>query len=234
MGTRATETLDRVMAAILDLMKDEPYGWPVPRYADMCVSFDVSEGTVCTALKSLVKEEHLTKRGRTHLKGSPGQIAAMARSTLGRHLVGHLMEYRDGVECGAAKVAARRVKDGCRRWLPDFRSLLEKIDRARGTTRVAVLETLDWEIHDTLLRATENSVYCDLGAKLHIVLEGCVKANVRAMGHDPAYREATHEQHKKIITAIIHGVPELASQAVSIHLQYAMNRMGERRLARPV
>lgn len=234
MTARTAEKRDQVKIAILDMIANEPYAWPLPTYAVLCAVTGKAQGTIASALDELVEEEHITKRGKVYLKGAPSEVARVARLAVGRHSVGDLMGLRLCLEAGAAELAALRILEGRSSWRPRLMDLLQKIESLSSTTRVGTLEALDWEIHDTILQATDNKAICEVGGKLHIVLEGCVKTNVRTMGHDAEYRKATHEQHKRILTAIIHGAAHLAVEAVKAHLDYAMKRMGTRRLAQPV
>lgn len=234
MTARTAEKRDQVKRVVLDMIASEPHAWPLPTYAALCATTGASHGTLACALDELVEEEHITKRGRVYLKGAPSEVARVARLAVGRHSVGDLMGLRLCLDSGAAALAARRIGGGSSLWRSRLMDLLQKIENHAGTTRVGTLEALDWEIHDTILQATDNKAICEVGGKLHIVLEGCVKTNVRTMGHDADYRSATHEQHKRILTAIIHGAADLAVEAVKAHLDYAMNRLGARRLAQPV
>jgi len=233
MTVRTAEKREQVKRAIRALMANEPYGWALPSYAVLCASQRVSAGTVSDALDELIEEEALTKRGMVYLKGAPSDIARVATLAIGRHSVGDLMGLRLCLETGAAELAAKKIGVGHGTWRPCLERLLRKIEEMSNTTRIGVLEALDWEVHDAILRATENKAVCELGSKLHIVLEGCVKTNVRAMGHDAEYRQATHAQHKRILTAIVNGSATLAVAAIKEHLDYAMWRMGQRRLAQP-
>lgn len=234
MTARTAEKRDQVKRVVLDMIAKEPHAWPLPTYAALCATTGAAQGTIACALDELVEEEHITKRGKVYLKGAPSEVARVARLAVGRHSVGDLMGLRLCLETGAADLAARGIREGSSIWRSRLLNLLQKIESNSATTRVGTLEALDWEIHDTILQATDNKAICEVGGKLHIVLEGCVQTNVRTMGHDADYRRATHEQHKRILTAIIHGAADLAVEAVKKHLNYAMNRLGPHRLAQPV
>lgn len=121
----------------------------------------------------------------------------------------HLLEVRQVLEVGAARLAAPRITADQLEALAD---LTEQAERVMG--RPAQFLQLDFDIHTAIIEATGNPIYISL---YQSITDLSIESRKRT-ARDPAVRRHAHEGHLAIVAALRARDSEAAAQAMHGHL----------------
>jgi GntR family transcriptional repressor for pyruvate dehydrogenase complex len=130
----------------------------------------------------------------------------------------HLLEVRQVLEVGAARLAAPRITDA---QLTALRDLAEQAGRVIG--RPAQFLQFDFEIHTAIIEATGNPIYISLYQSIADLSLESRKRTARS----PATRRDAHTGHLTIIAALSTRDADAAAAAMHDHLdviQHALER----------
>ncbi len=130
----------------------------------------------------------------------------------------HLLEVRQVLEVGAARLAAPRITDA---QLAALRDLTEQAGRALG--RPGQFLEFDFDIHTAIIEATGNPIYLSLYQSIaDLSLEGRKRT-----ARSAATRRAAHLGHLAIVAALSTRDGDAAAAAMRDHLdvvQHALER----------
>jgi GntR family transcriptional regulator, transcriptional repressor for pyruvate dehydrogenase complex len=130
----------------------------------------------------------------------------------------HLLEVRQVLEVGAARLAALRITDD---QLAALRDLTEQAERALG--RPEPFLEFDFDIHTAIIEATGNPIYLSLYQSIaDLSLEGRKRT-----ARSAATRRAAHLGHLAIVAALSSRDGDAAAAAMHDHLdvvQQALER----------
>ena len=121
----------------------------------------------------------------------------------------HLLEVRQVLEVGAARLAAPRITDG---QLAALRELADQAGRVVG--RPAQFLRFDFEIHTAIIEATGNPIYISLYQSIADLSLESRKRTARS----PATRRDAHSGHLAIIAALASRDADAAAAAMHDHL----------------
>ena len=142
----------------------------------------------------------------------------------------HLLEVRQVLEVGAARLAAPRITDD---QLAALRDLTEQAERVLG--RPEPFLELDFDIHTAIIEATGNPIYLSLYQSIADLSLESRKRTARSA----ATRRAAHVGHLAIVAALSSRDGAAAAAAMHDHLdvvRHALDgqvRAGSRDKARP-
>lgn len=121
----------------------------------------------------------------------------------------HLLEVRQVLEVGAARIAAPKITDAQLGLLAD---LTERADRLIG--KPTQFLQLDFEIHTAIIEATGNPIYLSLYQSIaDLSIEGRKRT-----ARDAPTRQRAHVGHLAIVAALRARDPEAAARAMHDHL----------------
>jgi GntR family transcriptional repressor for pyruvate dehydrogenase complex len=130
----------------------------------------------------------------------------------------HLLEVRQVLEVGAARLAAPRITA---EQLDALAELTEQAERVTG--RPAQFLQLDFEIHTAIIEATGNPIYISLYQSIaDLSIEGRKRTS-----RDPAIRQRAHEGHLAIIAALRAHDSDAAALAMHSHLEVIQRALDE-------
>jgi GntR family transcriptional regulator, transcriptional repressor for pyruvate dehydrogenase complex len=121
----------------------------------------------------------------------------------------HLLEVRQVLEVGAARLAAPRISDD---QLAALRELTDQAERVVG--RPAQFLRFDFEIHTAIIEATGNPIYISLYQSIADLSLESRKRTARS----PATRRDAHLGHLAIIAALTSRDGDAAAAAMHDHL----------------
>jgi GntR family transcriptional regulator, transcriptional repressor for pyruvate dehydrogenase complex len=130
----------------------------------------------------------------------------------------HLLEVRQVLEVGAARLAASRITGD---QLAALRVLTDQAERALG--RPERFLEFDFDIHTAIIEATGNPIYISLYQSIADLSLESRKRTARS----PATRRAAHQGHLAIAAALSTGDGDAAAAAMHDHLdvvQHALER----------
>ena len=140
-----------------------------------------------------------------------GQPKPIPWSYMSRYITAfrHLLEVRQVLEVGAARLAAPRISDEA------LASLQELADEAAAALPDAERYLqLDYEIHTAIIEATGNPIYISL---YESIAELSLESRKRT-ARTTSVRQRAHDDHVAIITALSTRDPDSVAQAMSAHL----------------
>ncbi len=121
----------------------------------------------------------------------------------------HLLEVRQVLEVGAARLAAPRITDD---QLAALRRLTEQAERVIG--RPAQFLRLDFEIHTVIIEATGNPIYISL---YQSIADLSIESR-RRTAQSPDTRRDAHIGHLAIVAALTSRDADAAAAAMHDHL----------------
>jgi GntR family transcriptional repressor for pyruvate dehydrogenase complex len=198
-------------------------GQQLPSERELSKTFGASRSSLREALRCLSIVGVLTAR-----VGDGTSVALDGGKFLGKilewrvitekHGIEDLMEARIALESVTAAKAARRVN---REDLDKFDAILAKMKKALDDPRR--FTELDVEFHVTMAAVSENFLIHDLVLMIRGQLQKVLARVLRL----PNARPSTLKEHISIIEALRRGDSNTAAQAMSRHLESALNRYRE-------
>ncbi|MDE0827237.1 MAG: FadR/GntR family transcriptional regulator [Akkermansiaceae bacterium] len=190
-------------------------GERLPSEEKLCERFNVSRTVIREAIQQL--------RGRgllRTLKGSGSYIADPSLETLGSALETYsvltpdtsfldLIDLRILIESECAKLAATHAGE---KVINEMKATLDEMENARGDRET--FSRTDIAFHLAVAKGSKNSLYATILAGLE---RRCIDyANVNRGSED--WYSGVIDRHRAILSAIVDGDPEAASDAMHRHL----------------
>ncbi|OKH78704.1 FadR/GntR family transcriptional regulator [Mycolicibacterium mageritense] len=216
----------RVVAGLKDkiLAGDLPPGHKLPSEAELIDEFGVSRTVVREAVTRLRAEglvETFQGRGSFVLAvPEPTSFTVESAAIRTHHDVLDMVDFRLGVECEAAALAAARIDaagiDAVRAALAAF-----------GTATPDDAVEADFRFHRAVAAASGNRFYVDLVDSLGPMMIMLTRTRLGAEHSitDAAHAERVRREHEEIATAVIAGEPDLARAAMRLHLGNTRRRL---------
>jgi GntR family transcriptional regulator, transcriptional repressor for pyruvate dehydrogenase complex len=130
----------------------------------------------------------------------------------------HLLEVRQVLEVGAARLAAPRITE---EQLDALAELTEHAERVIG--RPAQFLQLDFDIHTAIIEATGNPIYISL---YQSIADLSIESRKRT-ARDPVTRQDAHDGHLAIVAALRDHDSEAAAGAMHDHLDVIERALDE-------
>jgi GntR family transcriptional regulator, transcriptional repressor for pyruvate dehydrogenase complex len=189
-------------------------GDTLPPERELATMLGISRPTLREAIRVLSALNVVEPRhgGGTYITSlDPRQLAQPINFLLqvDRMAFRHLLEVRQVLEVGAARLAAPRITDD---ELVALRELTEQADRVVG--RPAQFLQLDFEIHTAIIEATGNPIYISLYQSIADLSLESRKRTARS----PETRRAAHAGHLAIVAALSTRDGNAAAAAMHDHL----------------
>lgn len=203
-AARAASAVDRVVQGLRAGLRGGRYA-PGQRMieADLTAAFGVSRGTVREAMRRLVAEGALSQehnRGIRVRRMSRGDVSALYR-------------VRESLEGLAARLAAENVmRAGHRPRLRQLRAALEAAVRAADVQRY---DELNEELHATVVQLGGNEPLGSLVQQLRVPI---FRLQFRQL-HALERARRSHEDHLRLISAIVSGDGDAAEAAMRAHIR---------------
>jgi GntR family transcriptional repressor for pyruvate dehydrogenase complex len=216
--------VDRAVEQIRSLINRNGLGPgdPLPSTAEMGKRFDVSRTVLREAVSrlesvGLVRVAH----GRGVFVGAPDafskclELIRSAVSISRRELV-QLTEFRRGIECQAARLAARRARPG------DVAALLELCDQMDRPGQDD-MDSLHYDLafHMKIAEMSSN----DLTRNVIDVIQQFVLAGMSRTTPRPRDWAYSRRLHRAIVDAIHSGDPDAAEKAMVAHMDAVTDRL---------
>lgn len=221
-----TSLAQRVVAGVKDKIfaGDLPPGHKLPSEAELIDEFGVSRTVVREAVTRLRAEglvETFQGRGSFVLAvPEPTSFTVESAAIRSHHDVLDMIDFRLGIECEAAALAAARVTatgaDAVRTALAEFTAAAPE-DAVEA----------DFRFHRAVAAVSGNRFYLDLLDSLGPMM--IMLARTR-LGDAHSITDATHadrvcREHDAVAAAVIDGDPELARAAMRLHLGNTRRRL---------
>lgn len=201
-------------------------GAQLPTEAELCAEYEVSRTVVREAIARLHSAGLvIPQQGRgmfvSEAPRQPAfQISEEALQTLAETIA--LLELRLSVEVESAGLCAERRSDAEAR---DIEALMEQIDSAHADLSVAEIH-YDYDFHLRIAQAARNAFMLAFLEYLRPLIVprfqlGCI---VTADLKD-GYYARIHDEHQRIVAAIVAGNPAAAREAMRRHLINSLERM---------
>ena len=189
-------------------------GDTLPPERELAAMLGISRPTLREAIRVLSALNVVEPRhgGGTYVTSlDPRQLAQPINFLLqvDRMAFRHLLEVRQVLEVGAARLAAPRITDD---QLTALRDLTEQAGRVIG--RPAQFLQFDFEIHTAIIEATGNPIYISLYQSIADLSLESRKRTARS----PATRRDAHTGHLAIIAALSGRDADAAAAAMHDHL----------------
>lgn len=189
-------------------------GDTLPPERELAAMLGISRPTLREAIRVLSALNVVEPRhgGGTYVTSlDPRQLAQPINFLLqvDRMAFRHLLEVRQVLEVGAARLAAPRITAD---QLAALRELTEQAGRVVG--RPAQFLRFDFEIHTAIIEATANPIYISLYQSIADLSLESRKRTARS----PATRRAAHAGHLTIIAALTSRDADAAAAAMHDHL----------------
>ncbi|WP_396935210.1 FadR/GntR family transcriptional regulator [Mycolicibacterium sp.] len=216
----------RVVAGLKDkiLAGDLPPGQKLPSEAELIDEFGVSRTVVREAVTRLRAEglvETFQGRGSFVLAVPEPTSFTVESAAIRTHRdVLDMVDFRLGVECEAAALAAARIDapgaDAVRAALAAF-----------GTATPDDAVEADFRFHRAVAAASGNRFYVDLVDSLGPMMIMLTRTRLGAEHSitDAAHAERVRREHEEIATAVIAREPDLARAAMRLHLGNTRRRL---------
>lgn len=221
-----TSLAQRVVAGLKDKIfaGDLPPGHKLPSETELVEEFGVSRTVVREAVTRLRAEglvETFQGRGSFVLAvPEPTSFTVESAAIRSHHDVLDMIDFRLGIECEAAALAASRVDPAGARTL---RTALTEFTEAAPQDAVEA----DFRFHRAVAAVSGNRFYLDLLDSLGpmmIMLPRTRLGDTHSIT-DAAHAERIRREHDAIATAVIDGDPELARAAMRLHLGNTRRRL---------
>jgi GntR family transcriptional repressor for pyruvate dehydrogenase complex len=221
--TTLVETVVEQIRALIDRQQFAA-GSPLPSTAELGEQFHVSRTVLREAISRLASMGLLTvEHGRGVFVGNRDaiskctQLVRSAMSISRRDLV-QLTEFRRGIECQAARLAAQRATDGD---VAELEAICERMDQAGQDDEEAV--RCDLEFHKKLAAMSGN----ELTRNVMEVIQQFVLAGMMRTTPQPRCRPLSQDLHRGIVAAIRNRDPEAAEKAMLAHMDDLAYRVRE-------
>lgn len=178
-------------------------GGRLPSEASLGAEFGVSRSVVREALRGL------QALGLTESRTGKGTFVLAAGPTFGAYTARDLLEVRRHVEVPTAEYAALRHQP------EDLAELTGLIERMNAETGEAAWVALDTRFHIAVARASGNPVFGKVIEEIRDALAD-QSAFLNRLGDR---REASNEEHARIVAAIGRGDRNAAAKAMIAHLE---------------
>ncbi len=221
-----TSLAQRVVTGVKDKIfaGDLPPGHKLPSETELVEEFGVSRTVVREAVTRLRAEglvETFQGRGSFVLAvPEPTSFTVESAAIRSHHDVLDMIDFRLGIECEAAALAASRVDAAGARTV---RSALTAFTEAAPEDAVEA----DFRFHRAVAAASGNRFYLDLLDSLGpmmIMLPRTRLGDTHSIT-DAAHAERVLREHDAIATAVVDGDPELARAAMRLHLGNTRRRL---------
>ncbi|QIV81893.1 FadR/GntR family transcriptional regulator [Mycolicibacterium frederiksbergense] len=221
-----TSLAQRVVAGLKDKIfaGDLPPGHKLPSETELVEEFGVSRTVVREAVTRLRAEglvETFQGRGSFVLAvPEPTSFTVESAAIRSHHDVLDMIDFRLGIECEAAALAASRVDAAGEQ---SVRTALTEFTEAAPEDAVEA----DFRFHRAVAAASGNRFYLDLLDSLGpmmIMLPRTRLGDTHSIT-DAAHAERILREHDAIATAVIDGDPELARAAMRLHLGNTRRRL---------
>lgn len=220
---------DRVVSGIKDqiLAGDLAPGAKLPSESDLVGTYGVSRTVAREAVTRLRAEglvETFQGRGSFVLAvPEPSPFALESSAIRTQHDVLDMVDFRLGVECEAAALAAARVDDS---GAQQIRKALEAFVKAEPHNQVEA----DFAFHRAVAAASGNRFYLDLldsFGPMMILLPRTRLGDAYSLT-DAGHVDRVLREHDNIAAAVIAGDPDLARAAMRVHLGNTRRRLDAR------
>jgi DNA-binding FadR family transcriptional regulator len=222
-----TSLAQRVVAGLKDKIfaGDLPPGHKLPSETELVDEFGVSRTVVREAVTRLRAEgfvETFQGRGSFVLAvPEPTAFAVESSAIRTHHDVLDMIDFRLGVECEAAALAAARIDA---RGREAVRAALDAFTTAAASDAVEA----DFRFHRALAAASGNRFYVELLDSLGPMM---IMLPRTRLGSEHSITDAGHadrvrREHDHVATAVIDGDPDLARAAMRLHLGNTRRRLG--------
>ena len=128
-----------------------------------------------------------------------------------------LLEFRQMLECEAAKLAADRATDAD---IQRLDAVYAKLEAVYAGDDLAACIDADVEFHQVIAEAAHNVLIGHLSASLLRVIHGHVSNNLEHLHARPQRWDQLQSQHRAIWQAIREHRPEAAAQAARDHIEF--------------
>lgn len=221
-----TSLAQRVVAGVKDKIfaGDLPPGHKLPSETELVEEFGVSRTVVREAVTRLRAEglvETFQGRGSFVLAvPEPTSFTVESAAIRSHHDVLDMIDFRLGIECEAAALAAARADAA---GAQNVRTALTEFTEAAPEDAVEA----DFRFHRAVAAASGNRFYLDLLDSLGpmmIMLPRTRLGDTHSIT-DAAHAERILREHDAIATAVVDGDPELARAAMRLHLGNTRRRL---------
>lgn len=221
-----TSLAQRVVAGVKDKIfaGDLPPGHKLPSETELVEEFGVSRTVVREAVTRLRAEglvETFQGRGSFVLAvPEPTSFTVESAAIRSHHDVLDMIDFRLGIECEAAALAAARADAA---GAQNVRTALTEFTEAAPDDAVEA----DFRFHRAVAAASGNRFYVDLLDSLGpmmIMLPRTRLGDTHSIT-DAAHAERILREHDAIATAVVDGDPELARAAMRLHLGNTRRRL---------
>jgi DNA-binding FadR family transcriptional regulator len=221
-----TSLAQRVVTGVKDQIfaGDLPPGHKLPSESELAAEFGVSRTVVREAVTRLRAEglvETFQGRGSFVLAvPEPTSFTVESAAIRSHHDVLDMIDFRLGIECEAAALAASRV-DAAR--AHTVRSALTEFVDAAPEDAVEA----DFRFHRAVAAASGNRFYLDLLDSLGpmmIMLARTRLGDTHSIT-DAAHADRVRREHDEIAAAVMAGDPDLARAAMRLHLGNTRRRL---------
>ena len=202
--------MEALLAQLRSAIEQGEYavGDRLPSEANLSREFEVSRSVVREALRGL------QALGMTQSRTGKGTFVvsdqAVDNPTFGQYSARDLLEVRRHIEVPAAGYAARRhtAED-----LEALTGLLQRMEDERDDTFWVALDSL---FHIAVAQASGNPVFGKVIEEIRDALAN-QSAFLNQLG---GRREASNEEHQRIVDAIADGAADAAMEAMTAHLEH--------------
>lgn len=209
----------------------------LPAERQLAVDFGVSRSRLREAIKQLVSRGLLISQpgGGTYVtspeEAEPIRAALLPLAPLAQSETGYwrdVIEIRKSLEGDAAASAALRADTDDKARIQEAydalaAALLDKPTRSAGGS--PTLAKLDAHFHMTIARATHNAVLHQVMTGLEGLLEASISGSLARLYRLPGVPGALDTQHRRILQAILSGLPDDARKAATEHLFFVESQL---------
>lgn len=204
---------DQIVSLIEDLIKRGQLkaGERIPPERDLAEKFRVSRNTVREAIKALAEKAVVVSRRGAGTYVAEGALGCMIDGvTRRRRRLEEIFELRKILEPQLARLAAQRITHSC---LAALEEIIGEQHQALASGRSQV--ELDERFHRLIVKATENSVLCEVYETLHGVL---AESRIREL-QSPERNKCSLDHHLRLLGALKNHAPEEAAQLMQHHME---------------
>ncbi|GGR72622.1 DNA-binding FadR family transcriptional regulator [Nocardioides luteus] len=224
--TMSSGLADRVVSGIKDqiLSGDLAPGAKLPSESDLVATYGVSRTVAREAITRLRAEglvETFQGRGSFVLAvPAPSPFALESSAIRTQHDVLDMVDFRLGVECEAAALAARELDEETARSIEEAREAL-------ATAHPDEAVEADFAFHRAVAAATGNRFYLDLMDSLGPMMIMLPRTQLsETYSHvDALHVERVQREHDNIAEAILAGDADTARAAMRVHLGSTRRRL---------
>lgn len=197
-------------------------GQALPPERELASQFEVSRPSLREAIQKLSAKGLLVSRqgGGTFVSQDLGSsfsdpLLALFKSHPESQY--DLLEFRHALEGVSAYYAAMRSTSSDKAQIKACYDHLEMIHQRKAFDEEV---EADVDFHLSIAAATHNMVLLHMMRALFGLLKEHIRGNLQSVYNKSGYRDKIHQQHGKLLEAILAGDPELARKAAHHHLAY--------------